>query len=46
MKNMSKIILDELSESQLFSSYVAKTQQPDADGFNNIGNFSSYLQTG
>ena len=46
MKNMSKISLDELSENQLFSSYVAKMQQPDADRFNNLGNFSSYAQTG
>ena len=32
MKNLNKISLDEISENQVLSSRVAKTQQPDAEG--------------
>ena len=36
MKNLSKISLDELSENEVFRSFVAKTQQADAEGLNRV----------
>ena len=36
MKNLNKISLNEVSESQLSSSCVTKTQQPDAKELNKI----------
>ena len=32
MKNFNKISLNEVSENQVLSSRVAKTEQPDAEG--------------
>ena len=32
MKNLNKISLNKVSENQILSSHVAKTQQPDAEG--------------
>ena len=36
MKNSNKITLNEVSENQVSSSRVAKTQQPDAEGLRQI----------